>query len=79
MHKLLMAFMIDFTLAGSTLSAVQKQNLYIDASVMISMVTAIVLTIATMMCCAWMHTSIDFHRNDSTNYYKTNVPYYRPC
>ena len=28
MHQLLMAFMIDFTFAVSTLSAVQKQNLY---------------------------------------------------
>ena len=58
MHQLLMAIMIDFTLAVSTLSAVQKQNLYIDASVMISMVTAIVLMIAAMMCCPWMHTLI---------------------
>ena len=79
MHQLLMAIMIDFTLAVSTLSAVQKKKLYVDASVMISMVTAIVLMIAAMMCCPWMHTSIDFHRNDSTNYYKKDVPYYRPC
>jgi len=79
MHQLLMAFMIDFTFAVSTLSAVQKQNLHIDASVMILMVTAIVLMIAAMMCCPWMHTSIDFHRNDSTNYSKKDVPYYRPC
>ena len=56
MHQLLMAIMIDFTLAVSTLSAVQKQNLYIDASVMISRVTAIVLMIAAMMCCPLMHT-----------------------
>ena len=60
-------------------SAVQKQNLHIDASVMILMVTAIVLMIVAMMCCPWMHTSIDFHGNDSTNYSKKDVPYYRPC